>query len=74
MKAVEIMTTGVVTVPPEASVKEAANLMLEHGVSGLPGRPIDGCFIHPNRSRCAFSLSKSQDLCGRSLWNNRLQK
>ena len=26
MKAVEIMTTGVVSVPPEASVKEAANL------------------------------------------------
>ena len=36
MKAVEIMTTGVVTVQPEASVREAARLMLEHGVSGLP--------------------------------------
>jgi CBS domain-containing protein len=36
MKAVEIMTTGVVTVQPEASVREAARLMLEHGLSGLP--------------------------------------
>jgi len=36
MKAVEIMTTGVVTVQPEASVREAARLMWEHGVSGLP--------------------------------------
>jgi CBS domain-containing protein len=36
MKAVEIMTTGVVTVQSEASVREAARLMLEHRVSGLP--------------------------------------
>jgi len=36
MKASEIMTLGVVTVRPEASVKEAASLMLERGISGLP--------------------------------------
>jgi CBS domain-containing protein len=36
MKASEIMTLGVVTVRPEASLKEAAGLMLERGISGLP--------------------------------------
>jgi CBS domain-containing protein len=36
MKAFEIMTLGVVTVRPEASLKDAASLMLERGVSGLP--------------------------------------
>lgn len=32
----DIMTTDVVTVDPETSVKEAANLMSEKGISGLP--------------------------------------
>jgi CBS domain-containing protein len=36
MKASEIMTLGVYTVRPEASLKEAANLMRERGISGLP--------------------------------------
>jgi CBS domain-containing protein len=36
MKALEIMTVGVTTVHSEASIKEAARLMLQHGISGLP--------------------------------------
>jgi CBS domain-containing protein len=36
MKASEIMTLGVYTVRPEASLKEAASLMRERGISGLP--------------------------------------
>jgi len=34
--AKDIMTTDVVTVDPETSVKEAANLMSEKDISGLP--------------------------------------
>lgn len=34
--AKDIMTTGVVTVDPETSVKEAANIMSENDISGLP--------------------------------------
>jgi len=34
--AKDIMTTDVVTVDPETSVKEAANIMSEKGISGLP--------------------------------------
>lgn len=34
--AKEIMTTDVVTVSPETSVKEAANIMSENNISGLP--------------------------------------
>jgi CBS domain-containing protein len=34
--AKDIMTTDVITVDPETSVKDAANIMSEHGISGLP--------------------------------------
>jgi CBS domain-containing protein len=36
MNASEVMTVGVTTVRPDASVTEAARIMVEHGVSGLP--------------------------------------
>jgi CBS domain-containing protein len=35
-KVRDIMTTNVVTVTPEATLREAAGLILRHGVSGLP--------------------------------------
>jgi CBS domain-containing protein len=36
VKAADVMSLGVVTIPPEAAITEAASLMLQHGVSGLP--------------------------------------
>jgi CBS domain-containing protein len=36
MKAADVMTREVVTVTPEATIEEAARLMLEHRISGLP--------------------------------------
>jgi CBS domain-containing protein len=45
MKARDVMTAPVVTVPPETSLKEAAALMLENRISGLPvvdGRRVAG--------------------------------
>jgi CBS-domain-containing membrane protein len=36
MKASEIMTYPVITVTPETSIAEAARLMLQHRISGLP--------------------------------------
>jgi CBS domain-containing protein len=36
MKASEIMTMGVYTVTPDVSVRDAARLMIEQGISGLP--------------------------------------
>jgi CBS-domain-containing membrane protein len=36
MKAVDVMTPNVVTIWSKASVVEAAKLMLERGISGLP--------------------------------------
>lgn len=36
MKAADVMRQSVVTVTPETSVADAARLMLDHGVSGLP--------------------------------------
>lgn len=32
----DIMTRDVVTIPPETSVEEAAEIMSEHEISGLP--------------------------------------
>ena len=36
MKASDIMTTTVVTVPQDGTVKDAVHLMLDHHVSALP--------------------------------------
>jgi CBS domain-containing protein len=36
MKAGDVMTTGAATVRPTASLAEAARLMIEHRISGLP--------------------------------------
>src|SRR5215470_8137713 len=36
MKAAEIMTIGVYTVTPDTSVRDAARLLIEQGISGLP--------------------------------------
>ena len=36
MRVQDVMTTEVVSVPPTASVREAAELLVRHGISGLP--------------------------------------
>jgi len=36
MKAADVMTTNVITVTPESSIGDAARLMLQHRISGLP--------------------------------------
>jgi CBS domain-containing protein len=36
MKAADVMTGEVVSIPPDASIMEAVQLMLEHRISGLP--------------------------------------
>ncbi len=36
MKAGDVMTTGAATVRPDASLAEAARIMVEHRISGLP--------------------------------------
>src|SRR5262249_60387242 len=36
MKISDVMTTDVVTVTPDTTLKKAAGLMLERGISGLP--------------------------------------
>jgi CBS domain-containing protein len=45
MRAHQIMTRQVVTVAPESSIVDAANLMLDHHVSGLPVVSPDGRLI-----------------------------
>ncbi len=42
MKITDVMTTDVVTVDPEASLKDVAALLAEHRVSGLPVVDADG--------------------------------
>ncbi len=36
MKAEDVMTRGVISIGPDATVLQAARLMLQHGISGLP--------------------------------------
>ena len=36
MKAAQVMTFGAATIRPDASVREAARMMLDYRISGLP--------------------------------------
>jgi CBS domain-containing protein len=45
MKVREIMTLDVLTVGPDASLKEAARLMLDASISGLPVTTVDGLLV-----------------------------
>lgn len=45
MKIREVMTTEVVTVKPETALKEAAALLAERGISGLPVVDDDGAVV-----------------------------
>lgn len=45
MKASDLMTTHVVTIPPEASIAEAIRIMLQKRVSGLPVVDAGGALV-----------------------------
>jgi CBS domain-containing protein len=45
MKAGEVMTPGAATVRPDATLAEAARIMLEHRISGLPVVDADGTLV-----------------------------
>jgi CBS-domain-containing membrane protein len=45
MKAADVMTLGATTIRSDASVAEAACLMLEHGISGLPVLDLQGDLV-----------------------------
>ena len=45
MKAGDVMTMGAATVGPEATLAEAARLLIEHHISGLPVIDSDGRLI-----------------------------
>lgn len=45
LKVRDVMTTGVVTVTPEASLKDVARLMIDHAVSGIPVVDANGAVL-----------------------------
>lgn len=45
MNASDVMTTGAATVRPDASLAEAARIMLEHRISGLPVVNVNGKLV-----------------------------
>lgn len=45
MKAEDVMTRGVITIAPDATVLQAARLMLQHHISGLPVVDKDGKLV-----------------------------
>lgn len=45
MKAADLMTSFVVTVTPDATIEYAAQLMLQHRISGLPVTDSDGAVL-----------------------------
>ncbi len=61
MKVREIMTLGAITVSPDATIAEAASLMLRHRISGLPVmsdlKPLAGIVTEGDLMRCADTRS-----------------
>ena len=45
MRAQDIMTRDTITVVPETSIRDAARLMVDHGISGLPVVDEQGCLV-----------------------------
>src|ERR1041385_5448219 len=45
MKAEDVMTREVISIPPDATVLQAARLMLQHHISGLPVIDKDGSLV-----------------------------
>src|SRR5438045_3409890 len=45
MRAADIMTTDVITISPDASVKELAKLLSDHGINGVPVVDSDGKIV-----------------------------
>jgi CBS domain-containing protein len=45
MKVKELMSEGVITVAPDATLKEVAALLVEHGISGVPVVGADGALL-----------------------------
>jgi len=45
MKAADVMTRRLITIDPDKSVAEAANLMIEHRISGLPVVDAQGLLV-----------------------------
>ena len=45
MKAEDVMTRAVITIDPDATVLQAARLMLQHHISGLPVVDKDGKLV-----------------------------
>jgi CBS domain-containing protein len=45
MKAVEVMSPQVITISREATIEDAARIMLHHGISGLPVVDVAGTLV-----------------------------
>jgi CBS domain-containing protein len=84
MKAGEVMTTGAATIRPDATAAEAARLMVEHRISGVPvvdaggqlvGIVTEGDFLRPEpeaRPRLLDILTRT-DASARELMARRVE-
>jgi len=76
----EIMTTPVITVSPQTPVRDAACLLVERHISGLPVVDSEGNLVgivteadlptrRPRRNRASRCGGGSGDPCGWSVWS-----
>ena len=59
MRAHQIMTKPVVTVEPDTTILEAANMMLTRHISGLPVVDATGKLVALSRRAISFAVVKS---------------
>jgi CBS domain-containing protein len=86
MKAGDVMTTGAATVRPDAPLAEAARLMVEHRISGLPvvdgqgklvGIVSEGDFLRPDpggKPRLLDILASGGTVAGDELHSRRVEE
>jgi CBS-domain-containing membrane protein len=74
MKTADIMTCNVVSVRPETTILQAAQLMLQHRISGLPVVDSDGyvvgivCALRNKRSPASVSEAANAGSVGEGLY------
>jgi CBS domain-containing protein len=67
----EIMTKEVVTVTPDLSIPQAARLLLEHKIGGLPvleGERLVGILTETDILKAYLSLGEVSEIAGQPCW------
>ncbi len=67
MNASDIMTSNVVTIGPDATIREAIHLLIREGISGLPVIDEKGCLIGIVTEFALLAIAYDRNVCEHSV-------